>query len=49
MIQIQIQIQIEIGIAIEIEKKWDGDMQTGCLTTWETGKPGTVYCPFVNQ
>ncbi|BBO89268.1 hypothetical protein DSCOOX_24480 [Desulfosarcina ovata subsp. ovata] len=50
-------IQIEIGIAIEIEKKWDGDMQAGCLATcgqwlsapWETGKPGTLYRPFINQ
>ncbi|BBO90046.1 hypothetical protein DSCOOX_32260 [Desulfosarcina ovata subsp. ovata] len=26
-------IQIEIGIAIEIEKKWDVELQTGCLST----------------
>ncbi|BBO90361.1 hypothetical protein DSCOOX_35410 [Desulfosarcina ovata subsp. ovata] len=47
---------IEIGIAIEIEKKWEIDMQTGCLATrgqwssapWEPGIPETVYRPFVN-
>ncbi|BBO93388.1 hypothetical protein DSCOOX_65680 [Desulfosarcina ovata subsp. ovata] len=39
-VRIVTMIQIEIGIAIEIEKKWDVDMQTG--------KPGTVYRPFVH-